>query len=56
MLKNSAKPEQNIRNVFIGYLTVFITYIMVGCLGYIGFTGNLFQDKYNELTSSIEIT
>ena len=39
IIENAAEPEKNYRNVFFGYFFVFITYCIVGNLGYIGFTG-----------------
>jgi len=56
-LKNSANPKNNIRDVFFGYLTVFVSYIIVGCLGYLGFTGERFDSRpHSEKTGIIEIT
>jgi len=37
IIENAAHPEKNLRNVFIGYLLVFLCYVLVGSLGYIGF-------------------
>jgi hypothetical protein len=42
IVKNNAKPENNIRDVFIGYLMVFMSYVVVGFLGYLGFMSDLF--------------
>ena len=56
LLKNSANPEKNIRDVFIGYFAVFVTFIIVGSLGYVGFTGKLFDDKADKITGKITIT
>jgi sodium-coupled neutral amino acid transporter 9 len=39
IIKNSAKPENNARDVFIGYLLVFISYTLCGLMGYFGFSG-----------------
>lgn len=46
IVKNAAEPEKNIRNVFIGYLLVFLCYITVGALGYIAFSGEAFKNYY----------
>ena len=32
--------------MFIGYLLVFISYIIVGTMGYIGFIGTYFKDYF----------
>jgi amino acid transporter len=44
VIKNSKNPENNVRDVFLGYLAVFIVYCMVGTLGYYGFAGKKFKD------------
>lgn len=36
--RNSKNPENNVRDVFIGYLLVFLSYTICGVLGYIGFS------------------
>lgn len=43
IIENAAEPAKNYRNVFLGYLAVFITYCIVGNFGYIGFTGTQFE-------------
>ena len=45
-MRNAEEPEKNTRNVFIGYLMVFISYATVGCLGYIGFMGTDFKQYF----------
>ena len=45
VIRNSRNPENNVRDVFVGYLLVFITYVCSGTLGYYGFTGSMFEDK-----------
>lgn len=45
ILRQSKKPENNMRNLFLSYFLVFMSYIIVGSLGYIGFIGTLFK-KY----------
>ena len=49
IVRSAAKPENVDRDVFLGYLFVFLSYIVIGCLGYIGFLGVDF-DKYYEST------
>ena len=38
IVRNSAQPEKNLRNVFLGYVLVFLCYCTVGSIGYIGFS------------------
>ena len=42
IVENAKEPEKNMRNVFIGYLCVFLTYSTVGALGVYGFTSEEF--------------
>ena len=35
--RNSKNPENNVRDVFLGYLLVFLSYSICGVLGYYGF-------------------
>jgi hypothetical protein len=39
VIRNSQHPENNARDVFIGYLAVFLCYVLCGTLGYYGFVG-----------------
>lgn len=39
ILKNAANPRKNNRDMFIGYSLVFISYVAVGIVGYVGFSG-----------------
>jgi solute carrier family 38 (sodium-coupled neutral amino acid transporter), member 9 len=39
ILRSSKNPENNTRDLFWGYFLVMISYVICGCLGYIGFTG-----------------
>ena len=39
IVRNSKNPEKNNRDLFWGYFLVFISYCIVGVLGYIGYTG-----------------
>lgn len=43
VIKNNKHPENNVRDVFIGYLLVFLTYCFAGVLGYYGFVGSTFE-------------
>ena len=47
IVRNSANPEKNTRDVFLGYLLVFISYAICGALGYIGYIGFSFASYYN---------
>jgi hypothetical protein len=46
IMRNAKKPEHNSRNLFMGYTIVFICYIIIGGVGYIGFIGPLFSKYY----------
>lgn len=35
--RNAKYPENNVRDVFIGFVLVFLSYALCGILGYIGF-------------------
>jgi len=48
VIRNSRNPENNVRDVFIGYFLVFISYVACGVLGLYGFTGSSFEDYYAE--------
>lgn len=37
IIKDNANPENNTRDVFLGYFMVFLSYSLVGSIGYIGF-------------------
>jgi hypothetical protein len=39
IVKNARHPENNMRDVLIGYFMVYISYSICGTLGYFGFTG-----------------
>ena len=38
-------PENNVRDVFLGYVATFVTYVLCGIMGYYGFTGSHFESK-----------
>ena len=43
VIRNSRNPENNVRDIMIGYGLVLITYFLAGALGYFGFTGEIFE-------------
>jgi hypothetical protein len=49
ILRNNANPENNKRDLFFGYLLVFLTYVIIGVLGYIGFSGYKFNPVYQNV-------
>ena len=46
ILRNAKYPENNTRNLFIGYTIVFLSYVLIGGLGYQGFIGTLFKNYF----------
>ena len=42
IISNAANPEKKLRDVFIGYLMVYLSYTILGVLGYLGFSGSFF--------------
>lgn len=42
VIHNARNPENNVRDVFLGYFLTFLTYVICGSLGYYGFTGSHF--------------
>lgn len=46
IIRNSKKPENSTRNIFMGYTFVFLSYVVIGTCGYIGFIGTLFQNYF----------
>jgi hypothetical protein len=47
IIRNSANPKNNARDVFIGYFLVFISYTLCGIMGYFGFSGTYFTKDPN---------
>ena len=43
LLKNNKKPENNQRDLLYGYILVTFTYVFIGIMGYIGFSGSKFD-------------
>ena len=54
IVRNAANPKNNARDVFIGYLMVFISYTLCGVMGYFGFSGTYFtkDESYNGIKSN----
>lgn len=46
ILQNAAEPEKNKRNLLIGYIFTFLTYLIVGIFGYFAFSGSNFKAIY----------
>jgi len=46
ILRNAKKPEHGTRNLFAGFTIVFLTYVFIGSMGYIGFIGTLFKNYF----------
>ena len=42
IIKDAKNPEDNTKNVFIGYFIVFLSYSLCGVFGYFGFSGKYF--------------
>lgn len=42
IIKDAKNPEDNAKNVFIGYFLVFLSYTVCGVFGYFGFSGTYF--------------
>lgn len=45
IMKKSANPEKNLRNVFVGYSMVFMSYTICGVMGYFGFSAVKFTSN-----------
>lgn len=48
LLKDTKNPENNQRDLFSGYLCVTLTYIIIGIMGYIGFSGSGFNPEFKD--------
>ena len=46
IVRSAAKPEKTDRDMFLGYFFVFISYLLIGTLGYIGFIGTDFSEYF----------
>lgn len=47
VLRSSKAPEKSNRDLFLGYLLVYISYSVVGVFGYVGFMGTNFATYFN---------
>jgi len=53
IIRNAEKPENNVRDVFLGYFLVFLSYAICGFFGYYGFSGTYFtQNGQKEILSN----
>lgn len=50
-MRSAAHPENNTRDLFIAYFLVFISYVIVGSFGYIGFMGTDFAGYYQKIVN-----
>ncbi len=48
LLKNNRNPDNNQRDLFFGYVCVTLTYIIIGIMGYIGFSGHQFESDFKD--------
>jgi hypothetical protein len=55
MFKNNANQENNKRDLFFGYCLVSFTYVSVGVLGYIGFSGINFQPEFKDVNHYLKL-
>ena len=46
IVRSAAHPEKNDRDLFLGYFFVFLSYVILGSLGYIGFVGTNFSEYF----------
>ena len=48
LMKNNRIQENNQRDLFLGYVCVTLTYMLVGIMGYIGFSGSDFSSTFEK--------
>ena len=48
LMKNNRNPENNQRDLFLGYVCVSLTYIIIGIFGYIGFSGADYSPEFKD--------
>lgn len=48
VIHNARNPENNVRDVFLGYVATFLTYVICGVAGTYGFTGSHFEVKLED--------
>ena len=46
IIRSNKDPSKNTRDVFIRYFLVFMSFVICGSLGYIGFLGTKFEDYF----------
>ena len=51
IIENAQYPEKNTRNIFIGFVLVFLTYSVIGVMGVYGFVGI----KFAEMNPSVHM-
>ena len=52
IVRSSKNPDKVGRDMFIGYFLVFISYVVVGSMGYIGFMGTNFRAYFVKMENS----
>ena len=46
ILRNAKNPEDNSKNLLVGYTIVFLSYVTIGALGYYGLMGKIFRNFF----------
>jgi hypothetical protein len=49
IMKNNENANNNNRDLFIGYFLVYLTYLSIGILGYIGFSEKGFDPEFKKV-------
>jgi len=49
ILKNNKNQENNVKDLFNGYVLTGMTYIITGIMGYIGFSGKDFHSQFEDV-------
>jgi hypothetical protein len=49
LIRSSKNPDKSIRDLFIGYFLVFVSYAVCGVMGYIGFMGVEFSQYFIDI-------
>lgn len=52
IVRSAAQPEKTDRDMFLGYFFVFVSYLLIGTLGYIGFIGTNFSDYFEVMAGT----
>ena len=53
IMKNNRYQEKNSRDLFFGYLSVALSYILMGIAGYVGFSGSRFNPLFFDQAVSL---